>query len=559
MVSRRKGESEKAFRKRNRDYMNAYNARREAEEPHVGSADPVEWPEDRAEAVAEYARRRLIVPTGIKAGGQYELLPWQIDFLRGIFAEDVSMACLSIGRKAGKTGLIAAVMLAALDRNGPLHKKFWRGCAISSSQKLADELRTSIEKTAEASGIPLKLRQRPPPMALLGAGKTTLQILASEKGGANAVSGDFIIIDEAGTLESRIKKDKQVWDTASTATAATDGLTLFIGTQNQEGDMFQTLLDSGDEVPGLYVVRFSAPEHMPLDSPETWRLANPSLGILASEKSYRTQSALALRDPVTEQGFRSLQLNQRVDGGLAPVVTLKQWTLCEQMTLPPKRGAVYVGIDWGSADSMTACALYWPETGRLEHVAAFPGQPDLETRERRDGQAGRYVKLIQAGELYLSGNYLVDVRDFLDRVRAKIGDSPIAAAGSDRWRVNEVREATKDTPAEFWPWIPRGTGRGQTADGTADLRAFQAAVWDREIMVLPSSIWPLAIAASRVKHVAGNPGLDKENRRARQDLVAAGIIAIGLATAFPDAAGLTLPPPNIDDDLEATQAELWET
>jgi hypothetical protein len=45
--------------------------------------------------------------------------------------------------------------------------------------------------------------------------------------------------------------------------------------------------------------------------------------------------------------------------------------------LPPRAGAVVIGVDLGGSASMTAAAFYWPETGRLECLGWFPSKPSL--------------------------------------------------------------------------------------------------------------------------------------------------------------------------------------
>ena len=61
------------------------------------------------------------------------------------------------------------------------------------------------------------------------------------------------------------------------------------------------------------------------------------------------------------------------------------WRACEVVTLPAPDGPCYLGIDLGGSASMTAAVAYWPQTGRFETSAAFPGEPGLMIRGAADG------------------------------------------------------------------------------------------------------------------------------------------------------------------------------
>ena len=60
----------------------------------------------------------LTVTEGEQAGRKFRVLPWQKKFIKGIFAEGVEVAALSVARGNGKSTVIAAIASAYLD--GPL-------------------------------------------------------------------------------------------------------------------------------------------------------------------------------------------------------------------------------------------------------------------------------------------------------------------------------------------------------------------------------------------------------------------------------------------------------
>ena len=108
---------------------------------------------------------------------------------------------MSVARKNGKSGLVAALLLAYLC--GPLNASNWRGVVVSETGALAAELREAIRQTAESSGLSdrLTIKQSPPPGSIAGQDGALLSILASDKATGHAIGADLAVIDEAGLLD----------------------------------------------------------------------------------------------------------------------------------------------------------------------------------------------------------------------------------------------------------------------------------------------------------------------------------------------------------------------
>ena len=82
-----------------------------------------------------------------------------------------------------------------------------------------------------------------------------------------------------------------------------------------------------------------------------------------------------------------------------------------------------------------------------------------------------------------------------------------------------------------WPLVWRGQGASATADGSADVRAFQRFVADRTITVVQGRmLMGSAISESAIRRDgSGNPALEKGRQRGRIDPLSAAVIACGLA------------------------------
>ena len=199
---------------------------------------------------------------------------------------------------------------------------------------------------------------------------------------------------------------------------------------------------------------------------------------------------------------------------------------------PAREGGCFLGLDLGGSVSMTAAVAYWPMTGRVECYGAFPAIPDLRQRGEADGVGGLYVRMAKAGELVSYPGRVTPVRDFLDFLETVLSGERIIALGCDRYRKEEMRQALSEAGVT-WPVVFRGQGASTTADGSADVRAFQNEVREHYAKPVRSLLLESAIAHSSIVYdAAGNPKLSKAKSKSRIDALQAGVIAFGLGRRY---------------------------
>ena len=492
---------------------------------------------DLADAIAAWAIRRLRVPVGLRAGQPFTLLPFQVDFLRAALAPGVRSAGLSTARKNGKSGLIAALLMAALLDDGPLHRALWRGLAVSLNARLSSELWTQVREIAAASAITGLTFHGGHHRAIIGANEARCEFLATGRSVGHASGANVCVFDELGLTEER---DRPLLDGLRTAVSGReDGRLIAISVRGRSPLLaeMEERARAGDR--GAVFHMFAAPDGAALDDPRTWARANPALGVL-KERAYMENAAREAKAvPGSAPGFRSLDLNMSVEPSEIPLLDLDTWKGCVVAPddLPDREGTAVVGIDLGATQSMTAAAVFFPESGRFEVSGLFPGIPDLDRRAEYDGVGDLYRAMERRGELtVIPGCRVPPVSDWLTGIfDSLLGDGVrLAAVLADRFRQGEVRDVLSGVPGIRQVRVLfRGTGAHSRAHGTADVRAFQHEAAEARIKCLDSLLMAAALRDSRLRFdEAGNPALHRGPRRGRIDAVQAAVLAVGFGRSM---------------------------
>ncbi len=419
---------------------------------------------------------------------------------------------------------MAAIFLAYLV--GPLNERGWRGLVASLTGRLAGELREATRDTALVSGLQVHRRLSPPPGRLTGENGATVDFLAADRAGAHAMGADLAVVDEAGLLQER---DRPLWDSVVSCLGGRNGRLLCISIQGR-GPMFAEMKARRKDPAVVYHEYAAEPEDDPA-SEATWHKANPGLksGVKSIEHMRRA-ARRALGAPEAMPGFLSYELNMPTDPAMQTIVSVDEWLPLYEAEVPERDDDVTIGVDLGGSTSMTAAALYFPRTGRLEVLSAFPSTPDLRERGRADGVGSLYETLRDTGELLVLPGRVTPVDEFLARVGEEVADLRVVSAGADRFRRAEFEQAVENAGLQ-WRLEWRGSGAHGTTEAAHDVRAFQRAVRTRALFPHrhPCLALESAIAASTLTFdVDGNPRLDRRTRRGRIDPLSATVIACGL-------------------------------
>ena len=485
--------------------------------------------------VCEYIES-LTITQGEHAGQAFNLLPWERKFIKGAFKGSVETAALSIGRGNGKTCFCGAIGAAAL--SGPLaqpraeivliassfpqakiafdHIKAFVAPAITPRWRISDNAQRAVITTPEA---------------------VTLKAMASDPRRAHGLAPSLILMDEPSQWPES-SADRMLAALTTSTGKIPDARIIALGTlPEDEGHWFYRWAMKGEA--DYSQVHTAKPESKPFQR-RSWALANPSMAYNTALADTIGKHAVRAKKSDSEmQSFRALRLNQGTTDTQKPVLlTPDEWRACEVphiANLPPAKGPLVFGVDLGSGAAMSAVTAYYPKTGRLMTIAAFPAIPTLEERGAKDGVGDRYVKMAEKGELITAGNRTVDVSELMAYAFGTFGIPTIMVA--DRWREGELRDSVDVAGVPVVPIVTRGMG---FRDGAEDVRAFRRAILDQHVKTPESLLMRSAVSgAVTVSDAAGNRKLakakDSPHRREhhRDDAIASAIVAVGEGSRIP--------------------------
>ena len=476
--------------------------------------------------------KRLTVTQGRLAGQPFTVLPWQARFVRGAFRDGVQSAALSVARGNGKTALLSGIAAATLD--GPLMVPRGETVIVASSfeqariafehvvaflgDKLDDRDRWRVWDTAQQARVEDRFT---------GA---RVRCIGSDPRRAHGLAPVLVLADEPAQWPETTG-ERMVAALRTAAGKQPDSKFVTLGTRPADPEhWFSKMLAGGCD----YAQTHAAGPDDPKFQKRTWAKANPSLPHMTDlELAIRTEAKQAKKDPALLAAFDALRLNLgTADTEASVLIDAGLWAACEGEA--DASGPCVWGIDLGTSAAQSAVACYWPSTGRLECVAAFPCEPALADRGLRDGVGNLYVQCAQRGELVTLGQRASDVSMLLQAALDRFGRSAVVVA--DRWREAELRDALDKAGIPAAELDVRGMG---FKDGGEDVRSFQRAMADGRVTPIPSLLLRSAMSEARtVSDPAGNSKLSKNSqggrrKRARDDAAAAAILAVAAGVRRP--------------------------
>lgn len=476
----------------------------------------------RGERVIAFIERYCKVPEGAQVGQPIKLADFQRRFILEVYdnPHGTRRGYLSIGRKNGKTAIIACILLANLvGPEAQLNGQLVSGALSRDQAALVFNLAAKmVQLSPELSKI---IRIVPSGKRLLGLPMNTeYKALAAEGKTAHGLSPFLAILDEMGQVKG---PQSDFVDAITTSQGAHDApLLLAISTQAPtDADLFSIWLDDAErsDDPSIVSHVYTAPEDCELEDPKAWAAANPALGLFRSEKDVAEQAAQAKRMPTNEATFRVLTLNQRVNM-VAAFVSPSVWKAgnAEPGALD---GVCYGGLDLSATTDLTAFVL----TCRKDDVVSvhpFFWMPADNVQEAARRDRAPYDMWVKQGLLRTTPGKVIDY-DFVAKDIGEItAGLDVGKVGFDRWRMDRMQGALERQGVSL-PLEPFGQGYVSMSPALdaleADLLAEKVRHGGHPVLAM------CAANAVALPDPAGNRKLDKSKATGRID----GMVALAMA------------------------------
>jgi phage terminase large subunit-like protein len=486
-------------------------------------------PVSRADRIIAFIERFCLTPEGALVGRPMVLADFQREFIRAVYDNPAGTrrAYLSIGRKNGKSSLIAALLLAHLvGPEAAANSQIVSGARSRDQAALVFELARKM--VALSAGLRPLVRVVPSGKRLIGLARNVeYRALAAEGTTAHGLSPVLAILDEVGQVRGPQDAFIDAITTAQGAHAAP--LLIAISTQApSDTDLFSVWLDDArtSSDPRIVSHVYEAPKDCDLNDEDAWRAANPALGVFRSLDDVREQAAQAARMPSFESTFRVYTLNQRVEAR-SPFVSRSVWVANEGDAEPYNGAPVSLGLDLSSVADLTALVACWRGSERLQ-VRCWFWTPELTVHDRSRRDRVPYDVWVREGHLLTTPGAAIDYDHVARTLLEAVSEFEVASLQFDRWRMDQFRGALQRQGADDqFLSLMRPFGQGFASMGPA------LDMLERELLAehVSHGMHPVLTmcAANAVvsRDPAGNRKFDKQRATGRID----GMVALAMAIA----------------------------
>lgn len=484
----------------------------------------------RGERVIAFIEQYCLVPEGELVGTHLILDDFQRKFILDVYDNPCGTrrAILSIGRKNGKTALIASLVLAHLcGPEAKLNSQIVSG-ALSRDQasivfSLAAKMIQLSQKLSEVTRI------IPSGKRIIGINKNVeYRALAADGHTSHGLSPILAILDEMGQVRGPQSDFVDAIITSQGAHA--NPLQITISTQApNDNDLLSIWIDdalsSGDNRTICHL--YAAPKECSLDDELAWRIANPALGKFRSMDDVKEQAQRAARMPSFEPTFRNLVLNQRVEV-VSPFISKGVWLLNSNPVDDSVfyESPVYIGIDLSGKTDLTSMVMM-AKKGDHWHIKPYFWTPEKGLRDRARRDRAPYDIWADQGFIRTIPGASIDYEAVAREIAEILSDCTVAAAAFDRWRFDILKKELDEIGVNI-PLVPFGQGFKDMAPA---IDALENALLNEQTSHGNNPVLTMCMANARIeKDAAGNRKLNKAKATGRIDGAVALAMAFGIAS-----------------------------
>lgn len=423
-----------------------------------------------ADRVCDFFEEVLTHVKGEWAGKPIHLEPWQRAVLGVTFGwkrpdgtRRYREVFFYVARKNAKTTLGAGIGLYLLCCDGEPSSDVY---SLAANEEQAGVCHGTAKGMTQQHAS-LARRLKPYKRAILNpaAGGSYL-VLTSKAETKHGLNPHGILVDELHAL-----KDSELVDTMTTAVGSRrQPLTLYMTTADYGrpsvcNELYRKACNVRDGLtvdPYFLPVIYEATRDDDWTKEETWRKANPNLGVSVKLDYLRAQCKKAQEQPSFENTFKRLHLNiitEQADRWLQ----LHHWDACagpmtwQQMEEALEGEECFGGLDLASTTDLAAFAMVFPPSGSREQWAVLircwaPKMGALE-RERKDRVP--YTLWSRQGALKLTDGNVIDYDVIRADINAEAKRFKIQEIAIDRWASTQI---TNQLTQDGFEMVPFGQG-----------------------------------------------------------------------------------------------------
>jgi phage terminase large subunit-like protein len=478
----------------------------------------------RGEKVCQFIEAFCPVPEGKLVGRPIKLMPFQRKFILDIYdnPKGTSRAYLSVGRKNGKSALIAAILLAHIV--GPEARQNSQIVSGARSREQASLVFKLAEKMVRLSPrLPQLIKIVPSQKSLVGLPMNVeYKAISAEAGTAHGLSPVLAILDEVGQVRGPTDGFIEAIETAQGA--HDDPLLIAISTQAAtDGDLFSIWLDDAANAKDKRIVShvYTAPEDCEVMDRKAWKAANPALGTFRSLKDVEDFAKQANRLPAKENSFRWLFLNQRIEA-TSPFLSRGEWEANKAAPDVDRGMTCFAGLDLSSSRDLTAFVMVFPDYDGGYSVVPQFFMPSDGIRDRAKEDKVPYDVWAKQGFITLIDGPVIVPAVVAQHVAEAAENFDLELLAYDRWRINDFTRELDNIGVQL-PMQPYGQGFKDMAPAVDKLERL---VVDHKLKHGDNPVLNMCAAnAVAERDPAGNRKLNKAKSIGRID----GLVALAMA------------------------------
>ena len=395
------------------------------------------------------------------AGHPFELLPWQESIVRDVFGtlrpdgtRQYRVVYIEVPKKSGKTEIAGAVSDLLLFADGEIGAQVYFAAVDRDQASLCFNVAAQMVEWAPALKRRAEIVRSTKRIYVPETG-SFCKVLSGEVPNKHGLNVSGCVIDELHAHPNR-----ELYDvlTQGAGDAREQPLWFIITTAGYDRhsicwelhEKARQILNGTIEDPTFYPVIYGVPEDADWTDENEWAKANPSLGQIFTIDRLREAYQSAKGNPVEENLFRRLRLNQWT-ASETRWLNVKDWDACVVDCELLNGIPCYGGLDLSSTQDLTAFALCFPQ-GEEYHLRVHFWLPadGINDKEKRDRVP--YQQWARDGWLTLTPGNVIDYEYILRGLQEYRTRYNVREIAFDRWNMELLRQrmgADEFTMVEF--------------------------------------------------------------------------------------------------------------